>query len=114
MIRTGYLRWEIEVRDERSRDDRRAREVIFLARPSYRVLRVKSTGHIEAAERVVRGEAGDDSGLGALPRAGGETEVRVPDVGPLSFRYDEGDRTKMPRYWMEKLQREAGAFAHEV
>jgi hypothetical protein len=114
MIRTGYLRWEIEVRDERSRDDRQAREVIFFARPSYRVVRVKSAGHIEAAERFVRGEAAYDSVLRTLHRDGGETDVRIPDVGPCPFRYAESDRSKMPRYWMEKLQREAGAFAHEV
>jgi hypothetical protein len=114
MIRTGYLRWEIEVRDVRSRDDRQAREVIFLARPSYRIVRVKSTGHLDAAERFVRGEATYDSVLRTLHRHGGETEVRVPDVGPRPFRYAESDRARLPRYWMEKLQREAEAFAHEV
>jgi hypothetical protein len=114
MIRTGYLRWEIEVQDVRSHDDRLAREVIFLARPSYRILRVKSTGQIDAAERFVRGEATYDSVLRTLQRDGGETDVRVPDVGPRAFRYAESDRTRMLRYWMEKLQREASAFAHEV
>ena len=38
----------------------------------------------------------------------------IPDVGPRPFRYSESDRARMPRYWMEKLQREASAFAHEV
>jgi hypothetical protein len=114
MIRTGYLRWEIEVDDIRSRDDQLAREVIFLARPSYRIVRVKSSGHIDAAERFARGEATYDSVLRTLHRDGGETDVRVPDVGPRPFRYSESDRTRLPRYWMEKLQREAGAFAAEV
>ena len=114
MIRTGYLRWEIEVQDVRSRDDRLAREVIFLARPSYRIVRVKSTGHIDVAERFVRGEATYDSVLRTLHRHGGATDVRVPDVGPRPFRYAESDRARLPRYWMEKLQREADAFAHEV
>jgi hypothetical protein len=114
MIRTGYLRWEIEVQDVRSRDDRQAREVIFLARPSYRILRVKSTGHIDVAERFVRGETTYDSVLRTLDRNGGETDVRVPNVGPCAFRYSETDRARMLRYWMEKLQREASAFAHEV
>ena len=45
---------------------------------------------------------------------GGETDVRVPNVGPRPFRYSESDRARLPRYWMEKLQREVGAFAHEV
>ena len=114
MIRTGYLRWEIEVEDVRSRDDQLAREVIFLARPTYRVVRIKSSGHIDAAERFARGEATYDSVLRTLHRTGGETDVRVPNVGPRPFRYSESDRTGMPRYWMEKLQREAGAFAAEV
>ncbi len=42
MIRTGYLRWEIDVADDRSAVDPRAREVSFRARPSYRVVRVKN------------------------------------------------------------------------
>ncbi len=50
----------------------------------------------------------------ARARDGGEVDVRVPDVGPRPFRYAESDRARMPRYWMEKLQREAAAFAHEV
>src|SRR5947208_4297590 len=80
MIRTGYLRWEIEVQDVRSPDDRQAREAIFLARPSYRIVRVKSTGHIDAAERFVRGEATYDSLLRTLQRHGSEIDVMVPDV----------------------------------
>jgi hypothetical protein len=114
MIRTGYLRWEIEVEDIRSREDRLAREVIFRARPSYRIVRVKSAGHSDAAEKFVRGEATYDSVIRTLRRNGGETDVRVPDVGPQPFRYSESDRARMPRYWMEKLQREAASFAHEV
>jgi len=60
MIRTGYLRWEIEVDDVRSQVDNLAREVIFRARPTYRVVRVKKATHTEAAERFVRGEASYD------------------------------------------------------
>jgi hypothetical protein len=114
MIRTGYLRWELDVQDVRSRDDRQAREVVFLARPSYRIVRVKRTGHADAAERFVRGEATYDSVLRTLERDGGEMDVRIPDVGPRTFRYSESDRARLPRYWMEKLQREVDAFAHEV
>jgi hypothetical protein len=114
MIRTGYLRWEIDVQDVQSRDDRLAREVIFQARPTYRVLRIKSAGHTDAAERFVNGDATYDNVLRTLDRQGGEVEVRVPDVGPRPFRYSESDRSKLPRYWMEKLQREASAFATEV
>jgi hypothetical protein len=114
MIRTGYLRWEIDVADARSAVDPQAREVTFRARPSYRVVRVKSTGHAQAAERFVQGEATYDDLLRTLRRDAAEVDVVVSDVGPRPFRYSESDRSKMPRFWMEKLQREANAFAHEV
>jgi hypothetical protein len=52
--------------------------------------------------------------LRTLNREGGEVELTIPDVGPHRFRYSEADRARMVRYWMEKLQREASAFAHEV
>jgi hypothetical protein len=114
MIRTGYIRWEIDVQDVRSAEDALAREVVFLARPSYRIVRVKSSGHAEAAEQFVRGEATYDSVLRARNRASDEVDLTIPDVGPRKFRYAESDRAKLPRYWMEKLQREVEAFAHEV
>jgi len=114
MIRTGYLRWEIDVQDVRCADDPMAREVIFLARPSYRIVRVKSTRHAEAAERFVHGDATYDSVLRVLERGKDEVEFVIPDVGPRPFRYSESDRAHLPRYWMEKLQREVQAFAHEV
>ncbi|HKI19225.1 MAG TPA: hypothetical protein VKA15_15170, partial [Isosphaeraceae bacterium] len=114
MIRTGYLRWEIDVQDVRCADDSLAREVVFLARPSYRIVRIRSSGHAEAAERFVRGEATYDSVLRGLDRGKDEVELVIPDVGPRPFRYSESDRAKLPRYWMEKLQREVQAFAHEV
>jgi hypothetical protein len=114
MIRTGYLRWELEVEDVRSEADALAREVVFLARPTHSRVRVKSVGHTEAAERFTRGDASYDTVLRSLERAGGEVELVIPDVGPCRFRYTEADRAKMLRYWMEKLQREASAFAHEV
>src|SRR4051794_40554599 len=114
MIRTGYLRWEIDVEDARSAVDARAREVIFRARPSYRTVRVKSAGHADAAERFLQGETTYDEVMRALRRDGGETDVVIPDVGPRPFRYSESDRVQTPRFWMAKLQREANAFAHEV
>jgi hypothetical protein len=114
MIRTGYLRWEIDVQDARSAADSRAREVTFHARPSYRRVRVKSAGHVDAAERFVLGEATYDDVIRTLRREVSEVEVIVPDVGPRPFRYSESDRAETPRFWMAKLQREANAFAHEV
>jgi hypothetical protein len=114
MIRTGYLRWEIEVDDARSAADPAAREVSFLARPSYRVIRIKAPGHQDAAERFVRGEEAYDTVLRTLRREAAEVDVTVPDVGPRVFRYSESDRLETPRFWMSKLQREANAFAHDV
>ncbi len=114
MIRTGYLRWEIDVTDQRSQVDPKAREVIFRARPSHRVVRVKSQGQVEAAERFTQGESTYDEVLRALRRDGDETEFVIPDVGPRPFRYSESDRAETPRFWMAKLQREANAFSHEV
>ena len=114
MIRTGYLRWEIEVADERSVVDPRAREVVFLARPSHRVILVKNQGHQAAAEKFARGEDAYDAVLRTLNREAAEVAVTIPDVGPRPFRYSESDRADTPRFWMAKLQREANAFAHEV
>jgi len=114
MIRTGYLRWEIEASDARSSSDRAAREVVLRARPSYRVVRVQGAAHEEAAERFLRGEQAYDAVLRALERDGGAIDVTIPDVGPHVFRYSEADRLRTPRFWMEKLQREVSAFAHEV
>ncbi len=114
MIRTGYLRWEIDVDDVRSPADPYSREVVFLARPTHRVVRVRTTNHADAAARFVRGEASYDSVLKTLDDRRGEVDLTIPDVGPRRFRYSESDRTKMFRYWMEKLQREASAFAFEV
>ena len=114
MIRTGYLRWEIDVADERCAADPYSREVVFLARPTHRVVRVRTTGHAAAAARFVRGEASYNSVLKTLDDRRGEVDLTIPDVGPRRFRYSESDRMKMLRYWMEKLQREASAFAFEV
>jgi hypothetical protein len=114
MIRTGYLRWEIEADDARSAIDPTAREVTFLARPTYRVVRIKAPGHQEATERFTRGEEAYDSVLRTLRSTATEVDVTVGDVGPRVFRYSESDRIETPRFWMTKLQREAEAFAHEV
>jgi len=114
MIRTGYLRWEIEVDDARSAVDPKAREVKFLARPTYRTVRVKNQGHQAVAERFVQGDESYDTVLRTLRREASEVDVAIPDVGPRRFRYSESDRNQTPRFWMVKLQREANAFAHDV
>ena len=114
MIRTGYLRWEIEVDDARSAVDPKAREVTFLARPSYRMIRVKNQGHQAAAERFANGDEAYDTVLRTLKREAAEVDVEIPDIGPRVFRYSESDRNETPRFWMVKLQRESNAFAHDV
>ena len=114
MIRTGYLRWEIEVDDVRSDVDPQAREVSFLARPSYRVVLVKNQGHQRAAEQFLHGEETYDTVLRSLGKADAEVPVTIPNIGPQRFRYSESDRTQTLRFWMVKLQREVNAFAHEV
>ena len=114
MIRTGYLRWEIEAGDARSGDDAFARVVTFKARPTNRVVRVNNAGREDAAERFARGETTYDAVLRVADRAETEIDLTVPDVGPHLFRYTQTDRDRLPRFWMTKLQREASAFAHEV
>src|SRR5438270_12547592 len=114
MIRTGCLRGEIEAQDGKSAVDPKAREVTLLARPGYRVVRVKNRGQDAAAERFLRGEGNYDAVVRTLAREGTEVDVVIPDVGPHVFRYSEADRAQTPRFWMSKLQREASAFAHEV
>lgn len=114
MIRTGYLRWEIEVAEGRSDQDRSAREVRFLARPSYRVVRVRNDHPDQTAERFARGEVAYDHVLRAVDRPGTEVDITIPDIGPKVFRYADRDRERLPRFWMEKLQREITSFAFEV
>ena len=114
MIRTGYLRWEIDAEDARSAADPTAREVTLRARPSYRVVKLKDAAPQGASERFVRGEVSYDEVLRVKNRPPVEVEVSIPDVGPHVFRYSLADREKTPRFWMEKLQREVNAFSHEV
>lgn len=114
MIRTGYLRWEIEAGDERSAADPAAREVRLTARPTYRRVVVRGQAHREAAGRFSRGEASYRDVERAKARPGAEVELAIPDVGPHVFRYSTEDRDKQPRFWMSKLQREVASFAAEV
>ena len=114
MIRTGYLRWEIDVGDERSPTDLHSREVVFLARPTHRIVRIKNAAQQDVAERFVRGETGYADVVRTRDRAGTDVDLRVCDVGPYRFRYSEADRAQTPRFWLTKLQREVQTFSHEV
>ena len=126
MIRTGYLRWEIEAEDVHSKDDAYAREVRLTARPTFRHLTIKHKIAGDLADRFARGEISYaeyqesiEEGEDQLPaeqqrKAPPDTQLTIANVGPHVFRYSEADRVKMIRYWMDKLQREVNAFAHEV
>jgi len=126
MIRTGYIRWEIEASDDRSTVDPAAREVRLLARPSYRriVVRHKTAGNL--ADRFAQGEIsyaeyrealeeGEDAAeANRQVKAAPDSSITIDDVGPHVFRYSESDRARMIRFWMDKLHREVEAFSHEV
>ncbi len=114
MIRTGYLRWEIEAEDRRVAGDAWSREVILRARPTYRRLLVQGGPDQDVADQFVRGQTNYDAVLKELEGGAERVEIRLPDVGPHIYRYSESDRVKMPRFWMDKLSREVRAFAQEV
>lgn len=125
MIRTGYLRWEIDAEDVRSSADPASREVRLTARPSYRRVCVKHKAEGDLADRFAQGEISYAAYREALDegetrfenesiRKPPDTWVTIDDVGPHIFRYNEADRLKMIRYWMDKLHREVESFAHEV
>ena len=114
MIRTGYLRWEIEVQDVRSRDDPQSREVIFLARPSFRIVRVKRTRPCRRGG-AVRPRRGDLRLGPAHPRPGrrrdrrADSRRRAPAVPLL------GERPGTAAALLDgKAAARGGAFAHEV
>jgi len=126
MIRTGYLRWEIEAQDVRCPHDPAAREVRLLARPTFRRIRVKHKTAGNLADRFAQGEIsyaeyresleeGEDANeLAAAQKPPPDSLITVDDVGPHVFRYSEADRVRLIRYWMDKLQREVESFSHEV
>lgn len=116
MIRTGYLRWEIEVDDRVHPQDNLAREISFLARPAHRKVIVKGPGMAvhDAAARFVSGTGNYDSVRRELAQEDVETELTIHDIGPHLLRYTQSDRIKTPRFWIEKVRGEARVFAHQV
>lgn len=114
MIRTGYLRWEIEASEQRSQQDRYANEVTLRARPSYRNVRIKWTPRSSAEKAFVQGVGTYADVIKGEKNDPVWDEIAVPDVGPRMLRYSISDREKLPRFWMEKIQRFASAFAAEV
>ena len=108
MIRTGYLRWEIDAADERSPADRHGPRG-HLPRPAVVPAASGSSRRRreEAAERFVRGEATYASSCRPAERRGrrrgrGDDPRRRPARLPL---HRERPRRNL-RYWMAKLQRE--------
>lgn len=116
MIRTGYLRWEIEAEDRRHAADRLAREVVFRGRPTHRCVRVTApTWQVAAATENFRDGTGTYEELQqALELPWEEVEFTLPDVGPFVFRYAERDRYEMPGFWISKVRQQARMFAHDV
>lgn len=113
MIRTGYLRWEIEGNEQRSAQDRWANEVTLVARPSYRRARILWTPSDNVHQRFAHGTATYADVMAHKVEARW-SEITIPDVGPRVYRYSLSDRDKMPNFWMMKLQRFVTAFATEV
>ena len=115
MIRTGYLRWEIDVQDVRSRDDRAVArgdlpgpaQLPDRAGQAARGTPMRPSGSSAARRRTTRC-CGRSTATAARPTCGSPTSARGRSATPRATGRG------MPRYWMEKLQREAGAFAHEV
>lgn len=116
MIRTGYLRWEIEAGDHPCPQDPYAREVRFRARPSFRTVRIQGAGPaVQAiADRFQRGLATFAQYEAALRKKDDVFEHRVSDVGPHVFRYSQRDSCYNLVWWMKKVRGEARVFAHEV
>jgi hypothetical protein len=126
MIRTGYLRWEIDAQDVRCPNDPAAREVRLTARPTYRNIRVKHKIAGNLADRFAQGEISYAEYREALeegehlietaqaPKPPPDSMISIDDVGPYVFRYSDADRMQMIRYWMDKLHREVESFSHEV
>lgn len=114
MIRTGYLRWEIEANEGRCPGDPWSRQVTFSARPTYRTVRVKWTPQSTAEQRFVQGAGTYDEVLAAIKQGALTSDIEIPNVGPHVWKYNDADRNKLFRYWFQKLQREANTFAHQV
>jgi hypothetical protein len=114
MIRVGYLRWEIEVANQRSTQDTWANDVILTARPSYRNVRIKWSNLSTAQKNFIHGDGNFAAVLAAQQEEHLYDDVIVPDVGPRAWRYTLSDRDKTPVYWMTKVKKFASAFAMEV
>lgn len=114
MVRTGYVRWEVEVADRRCPGDPWSGEVSLFARPTYRRTRVRWNGLTAAEHDFVRGR-GTHAAMQRRGAAGvAEEIITLPDVGPRVFRYSGDDKEKMYGYWLTKVRRFAGDFAAEV
>lgn len=114
MIRTGYLRWEIDALDQRSQQDRWSNEILLSARPSYRNVRIKWSPLSTAQKNFIHGDGTLAQVLQAQQEEFVHDDIIVPDVGPRCWRYSLSDRDKTPRYWVTKVKQFAATFAAEV
>jgi hypothetical protein len=114
MIRVGFLRWEIDASEQRSKQDNLANEITLLARPTYRNVQIKWSLLTTAQQRFVHGDGNFQDVLQAQNADNAHEDIVIPDVGPRTWRYSLSDRDKMPRFWMEKVKKFAATFAAEI
>lgn len=114
MIRVGYLRFEIEASDKRSKQDTWANEIILKARPTYRNVRIKWNALSTAQKNFIHGDGNFAAIIAAQQSEFQYTDIVIPDVGPREWRYSLTDRDQTPRYWMGKVKKEAASFAAEI
>lgn len=114
MIRTGYLRWEIEASDKRSKQDNLANEITLVARPSYRNVRIKWSPLSTAQKNFIHGDGNFAAIIAAQQTEFLHDDIVVPDVGPRMLRYSLSDRDRTPRFWMTKVKQFTSSFAAEV
>ena len=98
MIRTGFLRWEIEASERRSAQDNRSNEVSLTARPTYRTARIKWSPQSTAEQKFAQGAGTYAEVLSATKMGPIHTDVVLPDIGPGIYRYTLEDRDKTPRF----------------
>lgn len=116
MIRTGYLRWEIDVLDRPHPQDRNSGEILFTARPTNRKVRIRWKGpqYDSVMDDFRIGEATLQEVERARKLAQRESVHTIDDVGPHCFRYSRSDRERLPAFWLNKIRAEISTFAHEV
>jgi hypothetical protein len=114
VIRVGYLRFEIDATDKRSKQDNWSNEVTLTARPTYRNVRLKWSNLSIAQKNFVHGDGNFANVLAAQQEDFLYDDIEIPDVGPRVWRYSLSDKEKTPRFWMTKIKQFTSGFAAEI